>query len=90
MMDRKMLKLSDIRIVWQSPIIPNPLWAVPKNLPAEMKKDLLGVFIGLAKDNMEMAEAAAQGRTSGFIPATHAMYKTIVAVAEEKKKSRRK
>ena len=89
MMDRGMLKLEDLRIVWESPLIANPLWAVPKNLPADMKKDLLDMFTGLAKDDMAMAEAAAQGKTSGFEAVGHDMYKTFVSIAEANRANRR-
>jgi phosphonate transport system substrate-binding protein len=90
MMDRGMLKLEDVRIVWESPLIANPLWAVSKKIPADMRKDLLDMFVNLAKDNMAMAEAAAQGKTSGFEPVTHETYKTFVTIAEDQRKARRK
>lgn len=90
MMDRGMLKLEDVRIVWESPLIANPLWAVSKKIPADMRKDLLDMFVNLAKDDMAMAEAAAQGKTSGFEPVTHDTYKTFVTIAEDNRKGRRK
>lgn len=90
MMDRGMLNLDDIRIVWQSPLIANPLWATPKNIPADMKKDLLDLFLNIAADDMKMAEAAAQGKTSGFAPVTHETYKTFVTIAEDQRRSRRR
>lgn len=90
MMDRGMLKLDDVRIVWESPLIANPPWAVSKKIPADMRKDLLDMFVSLAKDNMAMAEAAAQGKTSGFEPVTHDTYKTFVTIAEDQRKARRK
>lgn len=90
MMDRGMLNLDDIRIVWESPLIPNPLWAVQSNIPADMKKDLLDMFLNLAKNDMEMAEAAAQGKTSGFEAVGHEAYKTLVTVAQEQRQQRRK
>jgi phosphonate transport system substrate-binding protein len=90
MMDRGMLKLDDVRIVWESPLIANPPWAVSKKIPADMRKDLLDMFVNLAKDNMAMAEAAAQGKTSGFEPVTHETYKTFVTIAEDQRKARRK
>jgi phosphonate transport system substrate-binding protein len=89
MMDRGMLKLDDIRIVWESPLIANPLWAIPKSIPADMKRDLLQLFLDLAKDDMAMAEAAAQGKTSGFEPVSHDTYKTFVTIAEDQRASRR-
>jgi phosphonate transport system substrate-binding protein len=90
MMDRGMLKLEDVRIVWESPLIANPLWAISRKIPADMRKDLLDMFVSLAKENMQMAEAAAQGKTSGFEPVTHDTYKTFVTIAEDQRKSRRK
>jgi phosphonate transport system substrate-binding protein len=90
MMDRGMLKVEDLRIIWQSPLIANPLWAVPKNIPADMRKDLMEMFVNLAKDDMKMAEAAAQGKTSGFEAVGHETYKTFVTIAEDQRKSRRK
>jgi phosphonate transport system substrate-binding protein len=89
MIDRGMLKLEDVRIVWESPLIANPLWAVAKSIPADMRKDLLDLFLRLAKDDMAMAEAAAQGKTSGFEAVTHDVYKTYVTIAEDQRKSRR-
>ena len=89
MMDRGLLKLDDIRVVWESPMIANPLWAVSKSIPADMRRSLLDLFLGLAKDDPAMAEAAAQGKTRGFEPATHDTYKTYVTIAEDQRKSRR-
>ncbi|MQA67539.1 MAG: phosphonate ABC transporter substrate-binding protein [Alphaproteobacteria bacterium] len=89
MMDRNMMKLDDIRIIWTSPLIPNPLWSVPTDMPGDLKQSLTTIFLDLVKDDMKIAEAAAQGQTSGFIPVDHGMYKTIVQVAKEKRKSRR-
>jgi phosphonate transport system substrate-binding protein len=90
MIDRGLLNLKDIRVVWQSPLIANPLWAVPKSLPADMKKELTDLFLNLAKDNMAMAEAAAQGKTSGFEPVTHETYKTFVTIAQDQRQARRR
>ena len=89
MMDRGLLKLDDVRIVWESPLIANPLWAVPKSIPADLRKDLLDMFLKLAKDDMAMAEAAAQGKTSGFEAVGHDTYKTFVTIAEDQRKTRR-
>ena len=89
MMDRGMLKREDLRVVWESPVIPNPLYAVPSNLPDDMKRDLQQFFLDLQKQRPELAEAAAQGRTSGFVAATHAMYAPILGAVQELRNSRR-
>jgi phosphonate transport system substrate-binding protein len=89
MMDRGLLKLEDLRIVWESPLIANPLWAVPKGIPADMRQGLLDMFLDLAKDNMAMAEIAAFGKTIGFEAVTHDTYKTFVTIAEDQRRARR-
>lgn len=89
MMDRGMLKREDIRVVWESPVIPNPLFAIPKTLPADMKKDLTEFFLNLHKERPDLADAAASGRTSGFVAATHDMYVPVLDAVQELRKSRR-
>lgn len=89
MMDRDMLKREDVRVVWESPLIPNPLYAVPSDLPADMKKDLEEFFLNLHKERPELADAAASGRTSGFVVATHDMYSPVVEAVQELRNSRR-
>lgn len=89
MMDRGMLKREDLRVVWESPLIPNPLYAVPGNLPDDMKRDLQQFFLDMQKERPELAEAAAQGRTSGFVAATHKMYAPVVGAVQELRNSRR-
>jgi phosphonate transport system substrate-binding protein len=89
MMDRGMLKREDLRVVWESPLIPNPLYAIPGNLPEDMKKDLTEFFLTLQKERPELADAAASGRTSGFVVATHEMYAPVVGAVQEMRNSRR-
>jgi phosphonate transport system substrate-binding protein len=36
-----------------------------------------------------VAEAAARGKTAGFVPATHEMYKPVLDAALEVRKSRK-
>jgi len=89
MIDRGLLRREQIRVILQSPLIPNPLVVVRKALPAEMKADLKEFFLTMAADDMEMAEAVATGRTTGFIEATEAMYQPIVDVAMIQRQQRR-
>ncbi|MBA4742286.1 MAG: phosphonate ABC transporter substrate-binding protein [Azoarcus sp.] len=89
MMDRDMLKREDIRVVWESPLIPNPLYAVPGDLPEDMKRDLQQFFLDMQEERPELAEAAAQGRTSGFVKAEHSMYAPVVGAVQELRAARR-
>lgn len=90
MIDRGVLQRDRIRVILQSPLIPNPPICVRKDLPAEMKADLTNFFLAMAQDNMAMAEAVAAGRTTGFLRATEEMYRPIVDVALIQREQRRR
>jgi|SRR5690554_245023 len=89
MMDRGMLDREDIRVIWESPLIPNPLYAVPSDLPEEMKQEITEFFLNLHEERPDLADAAASGRTSGFVLATHDMYQPILSAVQELRDSRR-
>lgn len=90
MVDRGVLKMDQFRVIWESPLIPNPVISVRKDMPAEMKRDLLAFFTELQKTHPQVAEAAARGKTSGFVAATHEMYKPVLDAALEVRKNRKK
>lgn len=89
MMDRGMLDREDIRVIWESPLIPNPLYAVPGELPEDMKQDISDFFLSLHEERPDLADAAASGRTSGFVVATHEMYQPVLSAVQELRDSRR-
>jgi phosphonate transport system substrate-binding protein len=89
MVDRGVLKMDQFRVVWESPLIPNPLVVVRKDMPEEMKRELRAFWIELHKIDPKVAEAAARGKTAGFVPATHEMYKPVLDAALEVRKSRK-
>ncbi|WP_253448930.1 phosphonate ABC transporter substrate-binding protein [Halomonas sp. Y3] len=89
MMDRGMLDRDDIRVIWESPLIPNPPYVVNGELPEEMKQEIADFFMTLHETRPDLAEAAASGRTSGFVPATHEMYEPILGAVQELRDSRR-
>lgn len=90
MVDRGLLKMDQFRVVWESPLIPNPVVVVRKDMPADMKRELRQFWLDLYKVDPKVAEAAARGKTSGFVEATHEMYKPVLDAAQEVRKSRRK
>ncbi len=90
MVDRGVLKMDQFRIIWESPLIPNPLIVVRKDMPADMKRDLLAFWTDLHNTHPQVAEAAARGKTSGFVAVTHEMYKPVLDAALEVRKDRKK
>jgi len=90
MVDRGVLKIDQFRVVWESPLIPNPVVVVRKDMPEDMKRELRQFWLDLHQIDPKVAEAAARGKTAGFVPATHEMYKPVLDAALEVRKSRRK
>jgi phosphonate transport system substrate-binding protein len=90
MVDRGVLKMDQFRVVWESPLIPNPLVVVRKDMPEDMKRELRAFWTELHKVDLKVAEAAARGKTQGFVPATHEMYKPVLDAALEVRKTRKK
>lgn len=89
MIDKGLLDRSKIRVIWQSDIVPPPPLIVRSDMPADLRAELTDLFVNLHKENMELAEAVAKGKTKGFVPAEHAMYESTVALREELRKLRK-
>jgi phosphonate transport system substrate-binding protein len=78
MVDRKLLKMSDIAIIWQSGKIPNGPWAVRTALPAELKKSFTDFLLDLPKSYPEVYADVEQGSGVGYAPATMELYSDII------------
>ena len=76
MVDKKMLKMSDVNIIWQSGKIPNGPWAVRIALPAELKKQVTEFMLDLPKSHKDVYDDVERGSGVGYAPATMELYKT--------------
>lgn len=90
MVDRGVLKMDQFRTIWESPLIPNPLVVIRKDMPADMKRDILAFWTELHKTHPQVAESAARGKTSGFVSVDHAMYKPVLDATLEVRKNRKR
>jgi len=78
MVDKKMLKMSDIRVLWQSGKIPNGPWAVRTAIPADLKATFTSFLLDLPKTNKKIYDDIEQGTGVGYAPATMELYKDII------------
>ena len=78
MVDRKMLKMSDINIIWQSGKIPNGPWAMRTALPAALKTSFTEFLLGLPTSNRKVYDDVEKGSGVGYAPATMELYKDII------------
>jgi phosphonate transport system substrate-binding protein len=78
MVDRKMLKMPDIRIIWQSGKIPNGPWAMRSALPDALKTSFTEFLLDLPKSHRKVYDDVEQGSGVGYAPATMELYKDII------------
>ena len=90
MMTKGLLKREDIRIIWTSAPLPSPPVVIRKDVPADMRAAMLGLFTGLKDADMALAEAVAQGKTTGIMPVSHADYELMCQAAADEREARRR
>lgn len=78
MVDRKMLRMSEIRIIWRSGKIPNGPWAIRSAVPPKVKKSFADFMVDLPKSHRAVYDDLEQGAGVGYAPATMELYKDIV------------
>jgi phosphonate transport system substrate-binding protein len=90
MVDKGMLRMADVRIVWTSePIMNGPL-AVRADLPAAFKRDIQTMQLALAKTYPDIARQIARGDTLGAVEARHEDYALFVEMRREEAAARRR
>ncbi len=89
MVDRKMLRMADIRIIWQSGKIPTGPWAVRTALPAELKASFRAFLVDLPKSHPEVYDQVERGEGVGYAPATMDLYQDIIDLRLAEKRGNR-
>ena len=89
MMNKGLLKREQIRVIWESPPLPSPPVVIRKDLPLEMRVDLLKLFVRLKDHNMKLAEAVSQGKTNGLVRVHHEDYGLICQAADMERDARK-
>lgn len=90
MVDKDMLKMSDLRIIWTSePIINGPL-TVRTALPANFKEDMTAFHLALPKTHPTIYEEIEKGGGTGYRSVTHAQFQFLVEMRREEANERRR
>ncbi len=90
MVDKGMLNMRDLRIIWRSdPIINGPL-TVRTALPAAFKEDLAMFHLALPKSHPAIYEAVERGGGTGYREVTHAQFQLLVDLRREEAAERRR
>jgi len=89
MLSRKVLNIKDIRIIWVSELIPNPVIAIRSDVPAQMKADLKAMFLNLHKDNPAVFREVVRGESQGYREVDHKVYQIAIDLRNQLAKERR-
>jgi phosphonate transport system substrate-binding protein len=89
MVDRGMLKMSDVTIIWKSGKIPNGPWGIRSALPAGLKAAFTAFMLDLPKSHKDIYDAVEQGTGVGYVPATMDLYHDIIELREAERRGGR-
>jgi phosphonate transport system substrate-binding protein len=78
MVDKKMLAMSDIDIIWQSGKIPAGPWGIRAAVPAETKAAFRDFLLALPRQHPDIYDQIERGEGIGYAPATLDLYQDII------------
>jgi phosphonate transport system substrate-binding protein len=90
MVDKKMLDMKDLRIIWKSrPVLNGPL-TVRKSTPASYQADMLAFHLALPKVHPEIYRSFDMGSGKGWVPVSHADYQVFIDMLQQEAVQRRR
>jgi phosphonate transport system substrate-binding protein len=89
MLERGVLDAEDIRIIWVSDLIPNPVIAIRSDVPEQMKDDLRAMFLRMHEDNPAVFREVARGNSPGYVEVDHGVYQIAVELRQQLAADRR-
>jgi phosphonate transport system substrate-binding protein len=83
MVDRGMLDMSEIQIIWQSNLITNGPRVIRSDLPQELKDQVMGAMMQLQNHDRACFDAINDGESMGYWPIDHEFYVPIINMRRE-------
>lgn len=78
MVEKKMIDMRDLRIIWTSRPIENGPLTVRKDTPAGFRGDMLAFHLALRAAHPDIYHAVDMGTSKAWVPVTHADYQVFV------------
>jgi phosphonate transport system substrate-binding protein len=78
MVDKDLLDMTDLRIIWQSSLIPNGPWVVRKDAPQEAKDIAIEWMATLNETDYECYVNVSTGEGKGFKRVDHSFFTNVV------------
>jgi phosphonate transport system substrate-binding protein len=89
MVEKGMLNMRDIRLIWRSRPIPNGPTAVRRDLPQAFRDDMRALMLALPTAHPDIFHQIERGAAVGYVQADHAMFEPVVAMARAEAAARR-
>lgn len=84
MVDKGLLDMNDLQLLWTSPIIPNGPLVLRTTLPQEIKDMVTESMMAMPEDDPDCFYAAQGGEYAGLVRVDQAFYATIIAARKAK------
>lgn len=82
MVDKGLLDMNNLNIIWQSSLIPNGPWVVRKAMPQEAKEIAISWMENLRDTDYDCYVNVSQGEGQGFKRVDHSFFEGVVAMRE--------
>jgi len=90
MVDKKMIEMRDLRIIWKSrPILNGPM-VLRKSTPQAFQDDMLAFHIALPEAHPDIYHSVDMGSGQGWVPVTHADYQPFIEMLQQEAAARRR
>lgn len=89
MVEKGALDMNDVKIIWQSELIPNGPEVIRKDLPADFKQKYTELLMSLPERDPACFQATQGGDFTGFEKVDHSFYDVIVRMRQGETASRR-
>jgi phosphonate transport system substrate-binding protein len=90
MVDKKMLDMKDLRIIWKSrPILNGPL-TVRKSTPASYQADMLAFHLALPKAHPDIYRSFDMGSGKGWVQVKHEDFQVFIDMLQQEAAERRR
>ena len=90
MVEKGMLDMRELRIIWRSRPIPNGPMTVRADLPAAFKQDFTQFHLALAAAHPQIYAQIERGCGQGYAAVTHQMFEPIVQLRRDEAAERRR
>jgi len=90
MVDKKMIDMKDLRIIWKSrPILNGPL-TVRKSTPASFQADMLAFHLALPTAHPDIYRSFDMGSGKGWVPVKHEDFQVFIDMLQQEAAERRR